>query len=78
MQPLSLTQENWGRVPRFYILMNQDQTISPTAQRAMIARAQPIEVVELAGDHMANMTHAEELADILTDVADRYPSHAIS
>ncbi len=74
MQPLALTSENYGRVPRVYILMTEDRTVTPTAQRAMIARAKPIEVVELAGDHMANMTHAEELADILTDIAKRYPS----
>jgi hypothetical protein len=77
MQPLSLTPENYGRVPRAYIVMTEDRTVTPAAQRAMIARAQPIEVFEIAGDHMANMTHAEELADILSDVAGRYPAHAI-
>jgi pimeloyl-ACP methyl ester carboxylesterase len=77
MQPLSLTPENYGRVPRAYIVMTEDRTVTPAAQRAMIARAQPIEVFEIAGDHMANMTHAEELADILSDVAGRYPTHAI-
>lgn len=77
MQPLSLTPENWGRVPRVYIKMTEDRTVTPTAQQAMIARGQPIEVVELAGDHMANMTHAEELADILDDIARRYPAKVI-
>ncbi len=51
--------------------MTEDRTVPLAAQRAMIARAQPIEVTEIAGDHMANMTHAEELADILDGVARR-------
>ena len=74
MQPLALTPENYGRVPRVYIAMTADRTIPLAAQRAMIARAQPIEVTEIAGDHMANMTHAEELADILDGIARRYPA----
>jgi pimeloyl-ACP methyl ester carboxylesterase len=74
LQPLALTPENYGRVPRFYIAMTEDRTIPLAVQRAMIARAQPIEVTEIAGDHMANMTHAEELADILDEVARRYPA----
>jgi len=70
-QPLSLTPERFGRVPRIYIETLKDRTIDIAAQRAMIRRAEPIEVVSLDADHMANMTHAEELGRILDEIARR-------
>ena len=74
--PLSLTAERWGAVPRVYVETTEDQTLSIEAQRAMVARTKPQEVVTMDADHMVILTHVEALAGILEDVADRYAGKA--
>lgn len=70
--PLALSAERYGRLPKIYIETTQDRTLPIAAQRAMIARSQPDEVITLASDHMAIVTHIPALTTILDDIARRY------
>ena len=70
--PLSLSVARYGRLPKIYIETTQDRTLPIAAQRAMIARSKPDEVITLDSDHMPIVTHVPELAAILDDIAGRY------
>ena len=59
---LSLTEENYGRVPRYYIECLQDRAISIETQRAMIS-GQPVErVISMDSGHSPFLSRPEELA----------------
>ena len=59
---LSLTGENYGRVPRYYIECLQDRAISIETQRAMIS-GQPVErVISMDSGHSPFLSRPEELA----------------
>ena len=72
MTPVSVSAERWGCVPRIYIETSEDRTLPIAAQRAMLARTGAQEVLTLAADHMPILTHVEELAAILNDIAGRH------
>jgi pimeloyl-ACP methyl ester carboxylesterase len=67
--PVELTAERWGSVPRHYVLTLNDMTIPLAGQRAM-ATAHPGAVLhELPSGHSPFITHPRQLADILEAVA---------
>ena len=70
--PLALSAARYGRLPKIYIETTQDRTLPISAQRALIARSKPDEVITMASDHMPIVTHVPELAAILDDIAHRY------
>lgn len=65
---LVLTPERYGRIPRHYIVCEQDETIHPGLQRAMIA-AQPCPVSTLDTDHSPFYSTPDELARMIDAVA---------
>lgn len=69
--PVHLTAGRYGKVPRFYIETLQDIVLPIAAQRAMAAFGQPLEVLTLDSGHMPTVTHVEELAAMLDDIARR-------
>jgi pimeloyl-ACP methyl ester carboxylesterase len=67
--PLSITEERWGRVPRYYIECTEDRAIPPAVQRAMYT-AIPVErVFSIAASHAPNFSAPEQVADYLLEVA---------
>jgi pimeloyl-ACP methyl ester carboxylesterase len=72
MTPLAISEERWGSIPRVYIETTDDRVLPIAAQRAMVARSGATEVHSLAADHMPILTHVEELAAMLDDIAHRY------
>lgn len=66
--PNTLTQERYGSLPRSYVLCTDDRCMSPALQRAMLEKV-PCAVYEINSGHSPFLTHPEELADILCEIA---------
>ncbi|MBU8807409.1 alpha/beta fold hydrolase [Mycolicibacterium goodii] len=72
--PVRLTRQRWGRIPRTYIRLTDDQALSPAAQDAIIAETDesmpdtPFDVRSLPGGHSPMITRPAELANLLADV----------
>ncbi len=64
-EPVRLTAENFGSIPRAYIICTRDQTITPALQRAMIAASPCAEVLSLDSGHVPQLTRPERLAEML-------------
>ena len=60
--PLSTTDENWGRVPRFYIECTHDSAIPIEAQRAMVAQLPCQRVMTLETSHSPFFSSPGELS----------------
>ena len=67
--PLSLTEENFGRVPRAYIETFQDRAISPSFQKYMYERLPCREVLTMGTSHSPFFAAPEELAGHLESLA---------
>jgi pimeloyl-ACP methyl ester carboxylesterase len=66
-EPVNLT--GLGRpLPRAYVRLTHDASITLEAQDRMIATLQPVEVVDLEAGHMAMVTRPAELARVLADL----------
>ena len=60
--PLSTKDENWGRIPRFYIECTHDNAIPIETQRAMVARLPCQRVITLATSHSPFFSSPGELS----------------
>ena len=69
--PLSLTEENFGRVPRVYIEALKDRTISPWLQKEMYERMPCRKVISMDTGHLPFYAAPEELAGHLTSLLAR-------
>lgn len=67
--PLSLSEENYGRVSRVYIECTEDQAIPLARQRAMQAVLPCETVVTLHSDHSPFLCCPEDLVDALDETA---------
>jgi len=67
--PLELTQERYGSVPRFYVEGLRDNAVSIAYQRAMTGRISCRQVFTLDCDHSPFLSEPQRLADILDEVA---------
>ncbi len=67
--PLSLTEGNFGRVPRAYIETLQDRAISPPFQEYMYGRQPCREVLTMDTSHSPFFSAPEELAGHLESLA---------
>ena len=67
--PLSLTEGNFGRVPRAYIETLQDRAISPSFQEYMYGRQPCREVLTMDTSHSPFFAAPEELAGHLESLA---------
>ena len=67
--PLSLTEANWGRVPRYYVECLADRAIPPAVQRAMYTALPVKRVFSMHTSHSPNFAAPEELAGHLAAVA---------
>ncbi len=67
--PVSLTEENYGRIPRVYIETLQDRAISPSVQKEMYERLPCRKVVSMNTSHSPFFSAPEELAGHLEVLA---------
>jgi pimeloyl-ACP methyl ester carboxylesterase len=69
---LQLTAGRFGRVPRVYIETLQDRSVFPELQRRMYTETPCDKVLTLDTDHAPQLSHPEELAEMLLGIAGKY------
>jgi pimeloyl-ACP methyl ester carboxylesterase len=67
--PLKLSDENYGRVPRFYIELTEDRAISLPLQRRMHGAIPCERVMSIDASHSAYFSKPDELTDCILSVA---------
>ncbi len=67
--PLELTEENYGRVPRFYIECTEDRAVTPFIQRKMYTETPCLKVYSMATSHSPFFSKPQELSDIFCEIA---------
>jgi len=67
--PLQLTEENFGRVPRFYIECTEDRAVTPFIQQKMYTDTPCNKVYKLQTSHSPFFSKPAELVDILIKIA---------
>jgi pimeloyl-ACP methyl ester carboxylesterase len=58
----------WRTIPTWYLVSADDATIPPAAERAMAARA-GAHTIELAGSHVAMISHPREVTELIVAAA---------
>ncbi|CAM5376599.1 alpha/beta fold hydrolase [Frigidibacter albus] len=66
---IALTPGNFGRLPRAYVLCEEDRTITPALQRDMIAASPCDAVLSLPAGHFPQLSQPDRLARLLADLA---------
>lgn len=66
VDPLNLSQENFGSIPKSYILCSQDRVLSPEDQRRM-AQAVKCTIIQLNCDHSPFFSAPDKLVAALTN-----------
>ena len=69
--PISITQEKWGRIPRYYVECLADKAIPPAVQKAMYTAMPVQKVFSMNTSHAPNFSAPQELAEHLMAVAAR-------
>jgi pimeloyl-ACP methyl ester carboxylesterase len=67
--PLVISEENYGRVPRFYIECTKDHALLPEMQQAMSKAMPGTQVFSLDTDHAPFLSMAGKLSDILLTIS---------
>lgn len=67
--PISITQEKWGRIPRYYVECLADKAIPPVVQKAMYTAIPVQKVFSMDTSHAPNFSAPQELAEHLLSVA---------
>ena len=68
--PITITDANWGRIPRTYIETLRDQAVPVEAQWRMNAPLPGARVASLDTGHRPFITQPQALADLLLEIAD--------
>jgi pimeloyl-ACP methyl ester carboxylesterase len=68
--PLQLTEDNFGRVPRFYIECTEDRAVTPFIQQKMYNDTPCKKVYKLATSHSPFFSKPVELVDTLLEIAE--------
>lgn len=68
--PLSITEERWGSIPRYYIECTDDRAIPPAVQRAMYTALPVQRVFSIAASHAPNFSAPEQVAEYLIELAE--------
>ena len=63
--PIAVTEENFGRVPRYYVETLLDRVVSPSLQRRMELAVPGSHVVSLATGHAPFFAQPEQLASLI-------------
>lgn len=75
-EPLRLSPERWGNLPRTYVECTEDRTIPLSSQRRMQELSPGAKVVTLQSDHSPFLCRPRELAAALLDAIPREESDA--
>jgi pimeloyl-ACP methyl ester carboxylesterase len=67
--PLRLTEENFGRVPRYYIECTEDRAVTPYIQQKMYSETPCRKVYKMATSHSPFFSKPEELVEIMLQIA---------
>ena len=67
--PISITEEKWGRIPRYYVECLADMAIPPAVQKAMYTAIPVQKVFSMNTSHAPNFSAPQELAEHLLAVA---------
>ncbi|MTI32091.1 alpha/beta fold hydrolase [Xanthovirga aplysinae] len=67
--PLQLTEENYGRVPRYYIECTKDKAVTPFIQRKMYTETPCENIYSMSTSHSPFFSKPVELVDILCEIA---------
>lgn len=67
--PWKLSEENYGRVPRYYIECTEDRAVTPFIQRKMYGETPCKKVYSLATSHSPFFSKPVELTGILCEIA---------
>lgn len=67
--PLQLTDQNFGRVPRYYIECTEDRAVTPFIQKKMYQDTPCHKVYQLATSHSPFFSKPVELVDTLLKIA---------
>lgn len=67
--PLRLSEENYGRVPRYYIECLQDRAVTPFIQRKMYTETPCRKVYRMDTSHSPFFSRPDELVNLLLDIA---------
>ena len=68
-EPVSLTNDNFGAVPKTYIMTAQDTVVGTQLQASMLARTSVDEILVLDTGHAPYVSAAVELAGLLDDLS---------
>ncbi|MEO5673892.1 MAG: alpha/beta fold hydrolase [Chitinophagales bacterium] len=67
--PLTLTEEKFGRVPRFYIECTEDRAVTPFIQRKMYTETPCKKVYSMATSHSPFFSRPLDLVNIFCEIA---------
>ena len=67
--PVVVSEENFGSVPRYYILLTEDHAIHPNMQRQMFEASSCKEVFEIASSHSPFFSKKEELVETIQKIS---------
>jgi pimeloyl-ACP methyl ester carboxylesterase len=68
--PLRLTEEHYGRLPRYYIECTEDRAVTPFIQQKMYTETPCRKVYTLATSHSPFFSQPQALCGILQEIAD--------
>lgn len=66
--PLELSNENFGRIPRYYIECTEDRAVTPFIQRKMYTETPCQKVYQMATSHSPFFSRPEELCKIFLEI----------
>lgn len=67
--PISITEKNWGSIPRYYIECTEDRAITPQLQQLMYHETSCKKVYKMATSHSPFFSKPQELCNILLEIA---------
>jgi pimeloyl-ACP methyl ester carboxylesterase len=68
--PLILSNENYGRIPRYYIECTEDRAVTPFIQRKMYTETPCKQVYQMATSHSPFFSRPEELCEIFLKIGE--------
>lgn len=69
MTPLQLTEQNFGRVPRYYIECTEDKAVTPFIQQKMYTETLCRKVYKMSTSHSPFFSKPVELVNLFTEIA---------
>ena len=68
--PVTLTDERFGKVKKYYVMTTEDHTISPSLQARMIEATPVDKTIKIESGHASFVTHPDEVTDAIIQAAE--------